>query len=87
MIKYCRLDKSDQGEGIAWQVISLIAASTGVVIGVAFVAGVVTGGAALALIGTIGEVLAVIGVVVALFGIIEGSIERSVRSPPDNCSP
>jgi hypothetical protein len=76
----CSLNKADEVEGIAWQVISFIGATAGVLVGGAFIAGIVTGGAALALIGAVGEALAIIGIVIALFGIVQGAIERDVRA-------
>ncbi|KAH0287881.1 hypothetical protein M436DRAFT_81485 [Aureobasidium namibiae CBS 147.97] len=71
-----RLDTRDKAEGIVWDVIGLVGASTGIIAGAWFAAGIVTGGAALAATAVVGEALAVIGAVLVLSAIIAGAEER-----------
>lgn len=62
-----------------FDLISLVGASTGVIVGVGFVVGAITAATAGAALAVVGEVLAVVAAIVIIFGVIEGAIERSVR--------
>ncbi|RYP21599.1 hypothetical protein DL766_007901 [Monosporascus sp. MC13-8B] len=70
------LDLNDKVQGIIWDLVSIVGAASGIILGAAAIVGIVTGGAALAALGVVGEILAVVAVIVIVFGVIEGAIER-----------
>jgi hypothetical protein len=73
-----RLDINEKAQGIIFDLISIVGAASGVILGIGVIAGIVTGGAALAALAVVGEALAVVAGIVIVFGIIEGAVERDV---------